>query len=317
MPVMKKLLLAFLILVNAANAFCQSTDGNERDHYATKVIAQFIAADVNMGALNTGIGYGFQVDGFVGKRLSAAVVYSKNGWSDISSGNANDPDASDAYQGVDPASYLQANIRFHLIDKMGEGKMKWERMGNQTNKYSDPNKTYTTVYSSRGTLRKILALRGGLYNWKSPVNPESGDEWYVTPAGSTTPVLATEKAFTTLTSQNLFVGLTTGKLVDTDRSGRHISYLRWWFADVLFNSSMTMDDIKYKNGTTASFVFDKGNLEKQTIGWRVGFEWIALARKYITMGVRMEGGKRPAITDREPYFQVTFGLGTKYATSAK
>ncbi|MBK7649631.1 MAG: hypothetical protein IPJ20_01270 [Flammeovirgaceae bacterium] len=49
----------------------------------------------------------------------------------------------------------------------------------------------------------------------------------------------------------------------------------------------------------------------------MGFEYIALARKYITMGVRMEGGKRPAVTGREPYFQVTLGLGSKYATKPK
>lgn len=318
---MKKIFLPIAILVGiATEIYAQSKSATEeyRDHYTTKIVGQFIAFDAAMGALNTGFGYGFQLDGFVGNKLSAAVVYSTNGWMDITEGEANDPSRSDAYQGVDPAGYFQANVRFHLIDKMGMGKIKWERMGNHTGKMTtNPNATYSTVYTSKGMVRKILAVRGGLYNWKSPVKPESEEVWYVVPGGSTTPVLATEKYYTTLRSQNFFAGLTTGKLADVDRLGRHISYLRWWFVDVLVNSSMSMDDIKYKNGSTAVFQIGQGTLNKESIGWRVGFEWIALARKYITMGVRMEGGKRPAITDREPYFQVTLGLGSKYATKPK
>ncbi len=293
-----------------------------RDHYTTKAVAQFIAFDANMGAMNNGAGYGFQLDGFFGKKLSASVVYSTNGWWDYNGDHANDADAfiTDPYQGVDVdrGGYLQANVRFHLIDKMGMGKIKWERMGNHTGRTTtNPNATYSTVYTSKGMVRKILAVRGGLYNWKSAVKPESGEEWYVVPQGSSVPVLATENSYTTLRSQNFYAGLTTGKLADVDRMGRHISYLRWWFVDVLVNGTMSMDDIKYKNGSTAVYQIGKGTLNKESIGWRVGFEWIALARKYITMGVRLEGGKRPAITDREPYFQVTLGLGTKYATKPK
>jgi hypothetical protein len=317
---MKKSLPVILLIVTllTIDVTAQTATEDYRDHYTTKVIGQFIAFDANMGAQNTCAGYGFQLDGFIGKRFSAALVYSTNGWWDYNADHANDPDPSitDPYQGidVDQGGYLQINARFHLSDKMGMGKIKWERMGNHTNKVSDPTKTYSTVYTSKGMVRKIKAVRGGLYNWKSAVKPESGDEWYVVPSGSTTQVLATEYSYTTLRSQNLYAGLTTGKLVDADRMGRHISYLRWWFADVLINSSMSMDDIKYKNGSTAVFQIGEGTLNKETIGWRVGFEWIALARKYIIMGVRMEGGKRPAVTDREPYFQVTLGLGSKYAT---
>jgi hypothetical protein len=316
---MKKVLLNIVILVGIANEiYSQSATEEYRDHYTTKIVGQFIAFDAAMGALNNGFGYGFQVDGFIGNKLSAAVVYSTNGWWDINEGEGNDPTRSNAYQGVDPAGYFQANVRFHLIDKMGMGKIKWERMGNHTGKMTtNPNATYSTVYTSKGMVRKILAVRGGLYNWKSTVTPESEEEWYVVPAGSTTPVLATDKYYTTLRSQNFFAGLTTGKLADVDRLGRHVSYLRWWFVDVLFNSSMSMDDIKYANGTTAAFQIGQGDLQKESFGWRVGFEWIALARKYITMGVRLEGGKRPAVTDREPYFQVTLGLGSKYATKPK
>jgi hypothetical protein len=316
---MKKVLLNIVILVGIANEiYSQSATEEYRDHYTTKIVGQFIAFDAAMGALNNGFGYGFQVDGFIGNKLSAAVVYSTNGWWDINEGEGNDPTRSNAYQGVDPAGYFQANVRFHLIDKMGMGKIKWERMGNHTGKMTtNPNATYSTVYTSKGMVRKILAVRGGLYNWKSTVTPESEEEWYVVPAGSTTPVLATDKYYTTLRSQNFFAGLTTGKLADVDRLGRHVSYLRWWFVDVLFNSSMSMDDIKYANGTTAAFQIGQGDLQKESFGWRVGFEWIALARKYITMGVRLEGGKRPAVTDREPYFQVTLGLGSKYAAKPK
>ncbi len=317
---MKKNFLTLVILVGVIATEIQAQTANEesRDHYATKLIGQFIAFDANLGALNTGFGYGFQVDGFVGKRLSAAVVYSTSGWSDTNEGHANNPETSDAYQGVDPAGYFQANVRFHLMDKMAMGKIKWERMGNHTGQMStNPSATSSTVYTSKGMVRKILAIRGGIYNWKSPVTPESEEEWYVLPAGSSTPVLATDKYFTTLRSQNFSAGLTTGKLVDADRLDRHISYLRWWFADVLVNSSLSMDDIKYANGSTAVFQIGQGDLQKESIGWRVGFEYIALARKYITMGVRMEGGKRPAVTGREPYFQVVLGLGTKYATKPK
>ena len=318
-PPMKKITIICLLTLGFMRAsLAQAQTEEVRDHYTTKVVGQFIAFDAAMGALNTGFGYGFQLDGFVGNKLSAAVVYSTNGWWDINEDKGNDPASSDAYQGVDPAGYFQANVRFHVIDKMGMGKIKWERMGNHTGKMTtNPNATYSTVYTSKGMVRKILAVRGGLYNWKSTVTPESEEEWYVLPTGSTTPILATDKYYTMLRSQNFYAGLTTGKLADVDRLGRHISYLRWWFADVLINSSMSMDDIKYKDGSTAAFQMDKGTLNKESIGWRVGFEWIALARKYITMGVRMEGGKRPAITDREPYFQVTFGLGSKYATKPK
>lgn len=315
----KGLLIVFIFCL-AGRVSAQTEE--VRDHYTTKIIGQFIAFDANLGAQNNGAGYGFQLDGFLGKKLSAAVVYSTNGWWDSNGDHANDPDPfiTDPYQGVDVdrGGYLQANFRFHLIDKMGMGKIKWERMGNHTGKMtSNPSATYSTVYTSKGMVRKILAVRGGLYNWKSAVKPESGEEWYVVSQGSSTPVLATENSYTTLRSENFYAGLTTGKLADVDRLGRHISYLRWWFFDVLINSSMSMDDIKYKNGSTAVYQIGQGTLNKESIGWRVGFEWIALARKYITMGVRMEGGKRPAITDREPYFQVTLGLGSKYTTKPK
>lgn len=314
-PTYNRLLMMYLI---CATYMVSAQTEDVRDHYTTKLVGQFIAFDASLGALNTGFGYGFQLDGFVGNKLSAAVVYSKNGWTDINEGNGNNPETSLAFQGVDPAGYFQANVRFHLIDKMGMGKIKWERMGNHTGKMTTiPSGTVSTVYTSKGMVRKILAVRGGLYNWKSPVTPESDETWNVLPAGTSTPTIATDKYFTTLRSQNFSAGLTTGKLADVDRLGRHVSYLRWWFADVLINSSLSMDDIKYANGSTAVFQIGQADLQKQSIGWRVGFEWIALARKYITMGVRMEGGKRPAVTNREPYFQVVFGLGTKYATKQK
>jgi len=255
----------------------------------------------------------------VGQRLSATVGFSKNGYTDTNEKAGNDPVQSDAYQGVDPAGYFQANVHFHLIDKIAKGKVKMERYGNHTNKVSKPGQTYTTVYTGKDMVRKIVAVRGGIYNWKSGVKPETGDEWYVVPVGSTapggtTPVPTTEKSFTTLRSQNFSAGLTYGKLVDSDMMGRHVSYLRNWYVDVLFNSAMSMDDIKYKNGTTAAYQIGKGDLNKETIGWRIGWEYIALARKYIIMSYKVEGGKRPGITDRTPYFQVTIGLGTKYAT---
>jgi len=217
---MKKFtLLCFLLIHLFIISNAQNQTEEIRDHYTNKVLAQFIAFDAGLGALNNGFGYGFQLDGFVGKRLSATVGYSTNGYTDSNQSSGNDPETSDAYQGIDAAGYFQANVHFHLIDKMGTGKIKMERWGNHTNKMSQPGKSYTTVYTSKGAVRKIVAVRGGIYNWKSGVNPGSEDVWYVIPAGSTTPVAATEKSYTTFSSQNLSLGLSFGKLVDADRLG--------------------------------------------------------------------------------------------------
>lgn len=315
---MKKIIVVCLILLCFMVKSIAQEQEEFLDHYTNKVLAQFIAFDAGLGALNNGFGYGFQLDGFVGKRLSATVGYSTNGYTDSNQKAGNDPERSEAYQGIDAAGYFQANVHFHLIDKMGMGKIKMERMGNHTGKTTTtPGATYSTIYTSKGMVRKIVAVRGGIYNWKSGVKPESEEVWNVVPAGSSSVVAATEKSYTTLRSQNFSLGLSYGKLVNADRFGRHVSYLRNWYFDLLFNSAMSMDDIKYKTGTTAAFQFGQGNLNKETFGWRVGWEYIALARKWIIMSYKIEGGKRPGITDRTPYFQVTIGLGTKYATKPK
>jgi hypothetical protein len=313
---MKKIAIQYLLALCITEiSLAQSQDEQVRDHYTNKVLGQFIAFDAGLGALNYGFGYGFQLDGFVGKRFSGTVGFSRNGYTDGNASDGNSNETSEASQGIDPAGYFQANFHFHLIDKMGKGKIKWERMGNHTGRVpSDPNATYTTIYTSKGMVRKILAVRGGIYNWKSGVKPEAEDEWFLLPAGSSTPVQATEKSFTTLSSKNVTAGLSYGKLVDADRFGRHVSYLRTWYADVFVNTSVSMDDITSSTGATAVYQIGKGNLNKETIGWRVGWEYIALARKYIIMSYKIEGGKRPGVTDRSPYFQVTIGLGTKYAT---
>lgn len=306
---LKTALGAVALGVSALTGYAQDDD---EKFYRTKVLVQVVPWFADMSPNNFAMGYGGEVYGFITKRISASARLIKASYSDDGQ-NGDDPLASDSYQGIASFQNTQLSVHFNLLDRVRDGKIQWEKVGLFR---STSGRLYQTseIHNSRGPVRKTLALRGGLYNWRSSFRPDTGDQWYLKPAGAGSEVLATEKNYTTLRSNNLTAGLMIGKLVDGEGAqGRHVGYIRNLFIDAMLNTSITLDDLKSKTGVMSSYDIGKGTLSKQSIGWRMGWEYYATASKFISGGFRIEGGSRPGINGRSAYFQATFSLGFKYA----
>ena len=288
----------------------------EPGHYNTKLILRGVPAYGEMSSASSlGYGYGINLDGFILKRFSYSIGFSSS-YSDEAYKNGNDPVWSDAYQGINKAGTFGANFNFHLLDKIGIGKIRVEKYKGVTSTGSGGMAHMYDVYKKKGPLRKIIAVRGGIYNWKSGVNPSDLDDvWYLNPLPSGSQEQATDRYYTNTRSSNFSLGLSSGKIVSGSSMGAAgvISYFRNFYADLLINLNTEMDNFRSSSGSESMFLIGQGTLTEKPIGWRAGWSWMGLGKKYWVGGYYFEGGVRPGIEGKGAYMQMGFILGTKYA----
>ncbi len=320
---MKVMTLIMSLAVSVSTGYAQKLTDEEIEelkpfHYQTKLLLNLVPVYVGMGGFNFTSGYGVNADGFVGKYATISAGFTSGGYLDNNADRGNDTEvggASDSYQGIKTYSESFANVSFHVMDKIGIGKIKAEKYKGTTTTSSGTAQLYD-VYKKKGPVRKIIAVRGGVYMYRNGVVPETGDQWMMLQSGTTAPlVAATDRTFTTLSSTNFSVGLGSEKFVANSNVGGEIgvvSYFRNFYADLLINSSTTMDNHVDKTGNSYAYQFDQGTLSKSTMGWRVGWKLVGTGRKYWTAGWLIEGGVRPGIEGRGAYFQLGVLFGTKY-----
>lgn len=321
-PSMKRLLLFALLMIGHWAIAQQITDEDREKlnpyHYQTKVMLSAIPGYIEMGGFNFTYGYGLNADAFIGKYLSFNAGMTTAGYGDHQQSKGKDPFQSDSYQSMKLTSTSQFAVNLHFFDKITMGRIRKDKLkGWSTSNNMDGGQTttyYYDVFKKRGPVRRIMALRAGLYNWNTVVAPESNEKWFMNKTGTTTPVAVTDRMYTNLNTSDISVGLAFGKFVansDLARGGV-VSYFRNLYVDVLLNTSVSLDNNKDKTGASYVYQWGNGDLTKASMGWKVGWKWMGLGRKYWTGGYYMEFGSRPGLGARGPFLQIGLLLGTKY-----
>lgn len=315
-PMKRSLLIPFLLFCQLANAQ-QITDEDREKlkpyHYQTKAVLTAIPGYLEMGGNNLSYGYGLNLDGFVGKVASFTAGMTTAGYGDSKYTNGNDSFMSDSYQGMKRSGSTYANFNFHILDRIGMGRIRVDKFKDQRIS-GNTMTTYYDVFKRRGPVRKIIALRGGIYSWNTTVVPETSDKWLMVKTGTTTQLPVTDRMYTNLKTNDISLGVSFGKFVErTDMGGGGVvSYYRNFYVDVLINSSVSMDNYVDKLKATYVPQIGQGTLTKSSMGWRVGWKWMGLGRKYWVGGYYLEFGQRPGLQDRSGYLQMGLILGTKY-----
>jgi len=317
----KSLLIPFLLFSHLAVAQTITDEDREKlnpYHYQTKVILTAIPAYIEMGGFNLTYGYGLNADAFIGKYLSLNAAMTSAGFGDRMQAKGKDSFQSDSYQSMKLTSTSQFAVNLHFFDKVTMGRIRKDKYkGSTTTSNMDGGSTtthYYDVFKKRGPVRRIMALRAGLYNWNTVVAPETSEKWFMAKTGTNTPVAVTDRMYTNLNTSDISVGLAFGKFVaNSDLAGGGVvSYFRNLYLDVLLNTSVSLDNNKDKTGSSYVYQWGSGDLTKASMGWKLGWKWMGLGKKYWTGGYYIECGSRPGLGARGPFLQMGLLLGTKY-----
>jgi hypothetical protein len=310
--------LAFFFVLLPAVSLAQGLTAEDKEklapyHYQTKLMLTAIPGYIEMGGFNLTYGYGLNADAFIGKFLSFNAAMTSAGYGDNMQSKGKDPLYSDSYQSMKRSSTSQFAVSLHFFDKITMGRIRRDKYKGMTIS-GNTNTYYYDVYKKRGPVRRIMAVRAGIYNWNTVVSPESSEKWFMTKVGTSTPVAVTDRHFTNLNTSDISLGLSFGKFVaNSDLAGGGVvSYFRNLYIDALLNTSVSLDNGKDKTGATYVYQWGTGDLTKASLGWKVGWKWMGLGKKYWTGGYYLEFGSRPGLGSRGPFLQMGLLLGTKY-----
>lgn len=206
------------------------------------------------------------------------------------------------------------SAEYILMDKTSHGNVKIVLSSSSTQTY-----TVSRYIEVPGTTRKVLAARGGIFNYKTPFRHSELKN-------RTAPILDTggvklhgfDYPGLLLKSTSVFAGISYSIIRNTTISangfGKAKGNGKWlnYYADVMFAPVVSPQDFTAKNDNDVESYFEIKNgdngIEKKRLGWRTGLVADFHTTKTITFSGRVETGSRPGIKSNGFYLYCGLGM---------
>lgn len=208
------------------------------------------------------------------------------------------------------------SAEFILIDKASEGDVR-VNLSSSTSESAKYRTTATKYIQVPGTTRKILAIRGGVLNYKTPFEPTDLKKIDYNKILDTGGISLSQYAIagSLVKSTSVFVGLSYSVIHNTKikvEGYRKIKSNQTWlnlYADIMFAPVVTLDNFYDENISNSWFIIENGNngIEKKRLGWRTGFVTDFHTTKLITFSGRVEVGSRTGIKNNGFYLYCGMG----------